>query len=145
MFNRSSPFYDDTRALMGLADKGQFVLATSTTVLIEALGQSPNVKVNEQVEAVILQILDSPRIRPVEFSRRVALYARDLVLRKKMPKWDAIHLASAVEAKVDVFFTTDNDHPIGEKHDGVWVDFPYLPGVDQQTLFGDSTGHPGSP
>ncbi|ATE52097.1 type II toxin-antitoxin system VapC family toxin [Actinosynnema pretiosum] len=131
--NREPRWYSKISALMTAADAGQFRIVTSPLLIVEAIGQSPGGKVNEQLEAVALAILDSKYVLPQEFNRSVAIRARDYVLRHRIPKMDAIHLASAVEANVDVLMTTDDDdYPIGTKFDGVWVDNPFVPTVMQR-------------
>ncbi|WP_409186737.1 type II toxin-antitoxin system VapC family toxin [Amycolatopsis sp. VS8301801F10] len=124
--------------IMDAADARQFEICTSTFTLVECLGQSPTPRPDVGMEARVQKHLDSPRVTLVEFSREVALQARELHLTKQYRSGDAIHLASAVEAGADVLFTLDNDDfQIGQRVNGVWIDNPYLPG--DPNLF-DQTG-----
>jgi predicted nucleic acid-binding protein len=80
-----------------------------------------------------IELLD--RIVQVEFSRRVAQAARKLAYMYQLKNYDAIHLASAVDAGVDVLMTWDKGFPLGQRVEGVWVDEPYefgplpIPGI----------------
>jgi predicted nucleic acid-binding protein len=64
----------------------------------------------------------------IDFHRGVALRARQYAQQHGLKNYDAIHLASAVDASADVLMTTDKGFPIGQSVDGVWVDQPYAPG-----------------
>ncbi|WP_433263298.1 type II toxin-antitoxin system VapC family toxin [Micromonospora vinacea] len=63
-----------------------------------------------------------------EFARWVALHARRLAHQYRLKNFDAIHVASAVEADANVFMSADKDFPQGQLIEGVWVDEPYEPG-----------------
>ena len=129
MFNRDSKYHAVVGQLVALVDQRQLELVVSPIVYIEALGQSPGAPVDEQREASILALIQDRRVRTQEFNLLVAERARNFILRRSMPKWDALHLASAIEARCQILFTTDNgDYPVGSEVDGVWIDHPYLPG-----------------
>jgi predicted nucleic acid-binding protein len=85
------------------------------------------------LERRILDILDNPRHTPVEFTRTVALRARELALRRGMKNYDAIHLAHAVMARADVLMTADKGFTQDSDVEGVWVCAPYYWGAP--TLF----------
>ncbi|WP_284746461.1 type II toxin-antitoxin system VapC family toxin [Amycolatopsis sp. RTGN1] len=126
--------WERVQRIMDAADAGQFEIYVSTFSLVECLAQSPTPHPDVGLDARVLQYVDGPRVVLVEFGREVALQARDLHLIKQYKLGDAIHIASALEASVDVLFTFDeDDFPIGTKVGAVWVDLPYLPG--EPTLF----------
>ena len=58
----------------------------------------------------------------------MAIRARQYAQLHRLRNYDAIHLASAVEARADVLMTWDRDFPHGQTIDGVWIDVPYEPG-----------------
>ncbi|MEU3273899.1 PIN domain-containing protein [Saccharomonospora sp. NPDC006951] len=120
--------------IVDAADAGRFQLCTSMFSLVECLSQPPSARPDIGLEARILDHLDTDRLVLIEFSRSVALRARELHLTKKFRIGDAIQIASACEARADVLFTTDeDDFPIGQRFEGIWIDTPYLPG--DRTLF----------
>jgi predicted nucleic acid-binding protein len=115
--------------IMDAADQGQIELYVSMFSYVECLSQTPTPNPDIGTEARVRERLDSERMNKVEFSRAVALHARELHLTHQYKLGDAIHIASALEAEVDVLFTFDkDDFPIGERVGGVWVDLPYLAG-----------------
>lgn len=125
--------------LLYAAEANQFELMTSPLLLVECLGQRPSPNYDAGRDARALELLDNPRLIPVEFNRATAIRARDLHLTctVKGGTCDSIHLAGAIEHEADVFFTFDtDDFPIGQRVDGVWVDEPFFPG-DENSLFGD--------
>lgn len=114
-------------------DAGQAELIISPLLLVECRGQPRKGLVDEDLEGRILGILDNPRHTPVEFTRSVALKARELALRHGMKNYDAIHLAHAIMAGADVLMTTDKGFPLEAEVDGVWIGAPYFWG--DPTLF----------
>lgn len=119
-------------------DAGEAELIISPLLLVECRGQPRSGPVDEELERRLLGILDNPRHTPVEFTRSVALKARDLALRHGMKNYDAIHLAHAIMAEAEVLMTTDNGFPLKTEVDGVWVGKPYYWGPP--TLFADEDG-----
>ena len=114
-------------------DAGQAELIVSPLLLVECRGQPRTGPVDEELERRLLDILDNPRHTPVEFTRAVAVKARELALRRGMKNYDAIHLAHAIMADADVLMTTDKGFPLESEVDGVWVGAPYYWG--DPTLF----------
>jgi predicted nucleic acid-binding protein len=119
-------------------DAGEAELIISPLLLVECRGQPRSGPVDEELERRLLGILDNPRHTPVEFTRAVALKARDLALRHRMKNYDAIRLAHAIMAEAEVLMTTDNGFPLETEVDGVWVGKPYYWGP--ATLFDDGDG-----
>ncbi|MGH3851080.1 MAG: type II toxin-antitoxin system VapC family toxin [Pseudonocardiaceae bacterium] len=114
-------------------DAGQAELIISPLLLVECRAKPRNEPADEDLERRILDILDNPRHTPVEFTRTVALKARELALRHGMKNYDAIHLAHAIMAEVDVLMTYDKGFPQDSDVEGVWVCAPYYWGAP--TLF----------
>ncbi|MEU6339901.1 PIN domain-containing protein [Streptomyces sp. NPDC046977] len=121
----------------------QLQIYASTLLLAEARGGS-RAEPNPAAERQIRNLLSEPYVTLVDVSRRVGLLARDLIVDyPKVRNWDAVHMASAVAARADVFLTRNvNDFTPGMVHRGVWVDEPYefggeglflLPGLGEGT------------
>lgn len=101
----------------------------SVFMLTEARGGG-RMTPNPAAEQKILAMLENPNmVRLVNADRRLCKNARTIALASKAKNWDAIHLASAVYAKAEVFLSYNtNDFTVGAMHDGVWVDEPYAYG-----------------
>ncbi len=110
-------------------DAGQVELIISPLLLVECRGQPRKDPIDDDLERRLLDILDNPRHTPVEFTRSVALKARELALRHGMKNYDAIHLAHAIMARADVLMTTDKGFPLETEVEGVWVGAPYIFGA----------------
>ncbi|MFU8849418.1 type II toxin-antitoxin system VapC family toxin [Micromonospora sp. SL1-18] len=119
--------------VLRLAEAGKLTVAISTFSYVEVRGYGNNDPYPPDRDRQVIELLDSPHIVRVEFSRRVALRARRLGYEHRLKGFDAAHLASAVEAAVDVFMSTDTDFGRVRRIEGVWVDKPYAPG--DPTLF----------
>ena len=59
------------------------------------------------------ELLESPDTRLVDVSAVVARKAGDLRVKHGMDTWDAVHLATAILAKVDVLVVRDGRFPKG--------------------------------
>ena len=107
----------------------------STLLLAEVLGGGFKAKIDPVMERRIDALLQNPdALTLVSAGVQVGLFARQFRREYGLKVADAIHLASAVFARVDVFVTTnDKDFPIGDSVQGVQVDYPrslgpgYLP------------------
>jgi predicted nucleic acid-binding protein len=108
-------------------DAGQVELYISAILIVEARGERRGEPVDEQRESRLRGLFDNPRVTLVEFDRSVALRARDYARRFGLKNYDAIHLASAADAGVEVLYSTDGDFPFDSDVDGVWVSKPYNP------------------
>jgi predicted nucleic acid-binding protein len=128
--------HEPVAEVLRLVDSKRLTVYGSPVTLVEVRGQRRGQR-NGEIDRRILADLDSPRLNLVEFSRHVALRAREYVGRHGLKPMDAIHLASAVEAGADVMWTCDRDFRKlwQSRVDGVWVDEPYefgdqpLPGL----------------
>lgn len=120
-----------TREVMRLGERGQLRLWICAVSLVEVRGQSRTAVVDPLVEQDIRATVLGPHLLKVDLHEAVMLRARGYVLQRRMGNYDAIHLAAAVEAGVDVLMTSDKGFPLGQAVDGVWVDEPYIPGDPQ--------------
>jgi predicted nucleic acid-binding protein len=113
------------------AQAEQVQIYATTLVLAEARGGSRTAP-NPVAEQRIRELLSQPYVVLADVSRRVALQARDLIVDyPKLRGWDAIHMATAIMVKADVFLTRNTkDFAVGQVVGGVWVDSPYEFGGD---------------
>ncbi len=121
-------YYECVARVLEEGDKGTIRLFVSPLLYVEALGHSRAEPLNPDVEAQLLKTLDSPRVTFVEFSRFVAKRARTYCHNLRLKPYDAIHLASAVDAGADVLMACDTGFPFDQQVDGVYVSIPYAPG-----------------
>lgn len=108
------------------ARAGKLLLCASTLLLAEARGGSRDIP-NPAAEARIRAVLTEPSTVLVDVSRRVGLLARDIIVDTPRVKgWDAVHMASAVAARAEVFLTDNTrDFRPGQVVRGVWCDEPF--------------------
>ncbi|MGB5951225.1 MAG: PIN domain-containing protein, partial [Ornithinimicrobium sp.] len=69
-------------------------------------------------------LLQSQDTQLVDVSSVVTRKAGDLRAEHGLKTWDAIHLATAILAKVDVLIVRDDDFPLGDC-EGVYVSRPF--------------------
>lgn len=121
--------HEPVAEILRLAEAGRLTIAVSAVSYVEVRGTGRSQPYSPDLDRRALQALDGPHVLLVEFSRHVALRARKLAYERRLKNYDAIHLASAIEADADVLMTTDtDDFPCGTLVQGVWVDKPYMPG-----------------
>jgi predicted nucleic acid-binding protein len=122
---QDEPGCDPVKQVLSLVDQQLMTLYGSPLTLVEVRGQ-PRGEHDPERDRRVLDFLDG-RVKPVELTRRVAIRARGYVGRYGLKPADAIHIASAVEAPVEVLWSQDKDFKSlwGSRVDGVWVDEPY--------------------
>ena len=89
-------------------DRGEIRLVESTAMLAEVQPEhdgdfGPHALTRETVRA----LLEAPSTELVDVSTVVARKAGDLRVKHRMSSWDAVHLATAILAKVDVLIVCD--------------------------------------
>lgn len=119
--------------VMEWADARQTMLLVSPLHMVEVLGQ-PIGDGDALVSRRIAELLTGPPARMVEFDLTVGETARNLRLNGLVRGTaDAIHLAHAIVAGADLFFTRDKGFPLDTTIEGVYVSKPYVLG--DQDLF----------
>lgn len=113
------------RSLLAAVDRGEIRLVESTAMLAEVQPQhdgdtSLHTKARESVRA----LLEAPATELVDVSVVVARKAGDLRVKHRMSTWDAVHLATAILAQVDVLIVRDGKFPMGN-YEGVYVSGPF--------------------
>lgn len=114
--------------ILRLAQAGKITVYVSVLSYVEVRGYSNSDPYPPERDRRCIELLDSAHLIRVEFARRVALRARRFAHQYRLKNFDAMHLASAVEADVDVFMSADKGFPHGQLIEGVWLDEPYEPG-----------------
>lgn len=125
---KSEPGYEPVADILRLAKAGRLVIAISMVSFVEVRGTSRSEPYSAEKDRRALDALDGPHVLTVELARHVALLARKLGFERGLKPYDAVHLASAIEAQADVLMTTDKKFPRGMSVEGVWVDEPYALG-----------------
>ncbi|MER7164481.1 type II toxin-antitoxin system VapC family toxin [Micromonospora sp. NPDC000207] len=127
------PGWEPVAAVLRLAEANKLALMISNLTYVEARGWRKGEPYPPELDQRCLAALDSPWMIRVELSRRTALRARRYAYSHRLGNYDALHLASAVEAEADVLMTTDKELLRVQYVDGVWIGEPYQLG--DPTLF----------
>ena len=122
------PGHEPVAEILRLAQVEQMEVMISALSFVEVRGWGRKDPYPPELDRKCITLLDSPKILMVEFHRGVAIRARDYAHKYGLKNFDAIHLASAVEAGADVLMTYDSDFPHDQSIDDVWIDKPYFPG-----------------
>ncbi|MEW2384504.1 type II toxin-antitoxin system VapC family toxin [Micromonospora sp. NPDC047707] len=120
-------------AILRLAEARKLEVVISDLSYVEARGWGKGDPYPAELDQKCRNALDSTNLVRVEFSRRIALRAREYAYRHRLGNYDAIHLASAVEAGVNVMMTWDKELLRARYVDGVWIEEPYE--IGDPTLF----------
>ncbi|MEU4715517.1 type II toxin-antitoxin system VapC family toxin [Micromonospora purpureochromogenes] len=128
------PGYEPVAEVLRLAEAKKLEVIISDLSYVEVRGWPNKDPYPPGLDQACLAALDSPRLLRVEFSRGIALRARRYAYSYSLGNYDAVHLASAVEAGADVLMTWDKDLKRVRLVDGVWVHEPY--DIGDATLFG---------
>lgn len=126
------PEFRCLRSLMEAVDRGAIRLVESTAILAEVLVQHPRDTVDHALARTSLRmLLESPATQLVDVSTAVARKAGELKVQQGMDTWDAVHLATAILAGVDVVIVRDHVWPAGTL-EGVYVTRPF--DIDEDKL-----------
>jgi predicted nucleic acid-binding protein len=113
------------RSLLAAVDRGEVRLVESTAILAEVLVAHPN-DTTDHVHArnTVRDLLESKTTELVDVSTTVARKAGELRVSHGLKTWDAVHLATAIVAGVDVLVVRDRGFPEGD-FEGVFVTGPF--------------------
>lgn len=121
------------RSLLAAIDRGEVRLVESTAILTEVLPRHANdTEVHTRAREGIRALLEAQDTQLVDVSTVVARKAGDLRAEYGLKTWDAIHLATAILAGVDVLIVRDHKFPFGDC-EGVHVSRPF--DIDEDKLF----------
>jgi predicted nucleic acid-binding protein len=121
-------------SLLAAVDRGEVRLVESTAILAEVLVKHPKDTPRHALARKTLRsLLESPETELVDVSTAVARKAGELRVRHNLKTWDAVHLATAILASVDVLVVRDHKFPKGE-YEGVYVTGPFDIDADKLPL-----------
>jgi len=130
---KGEPEFECLRSLLAAVDRGEITLVESTAILAEVVPAHRNDGVGSAIARdTIRALLESPATELVDVSTTVARKAGELRIKHGLTTWDAIHLATAILAKVDVLIVRDHKFP-GGNYEGVWITGPF--DIDEDKLF----------
>lgn len=121
------------KSLLAAVDRGAIKLVESTSILAEVLPHhSRDTETHKRAREGVRALLESPDTQLVDVTTVIARKAGDLRAEFGLKTWDAIHLATAVLARVDVLIVRDHRFPFGD-YEGVHISRPF--NVDEDKLF----------
>ena len=99
---------DKCGAVLSLAERGKVEIITSVFTLTEVLRLRPRNALPAERRLSVEILFNRPSIRTIMLTRRLAETARDLAWDQGIAPKDAVHVASALAARVDVLNTFDD-------------------------------------
>jgi predicted nucleic acid-binding protein len=119
------PAFACLKSLLAAVDRGEVRLVESTAILVEVRPHyEDDGAENARVREDLLALLQSRRTQLVDVNTVVARKAGQLAADLGLKTWDAVHLATAILAGVDVLVVRDHRFPEGD-YEGVWVTGPF--------------------
>ncbi len=100
---------DTCELVLGAAEKGDVLIATSALTLAEVLNLRGRPKLPASREDDVRRLFSHEYILVRNITRRTAEFARGLVWNNDIAPKDALHVASAIEAKLPVLHTFDKE------------------------------------
>lgn len=117
--------FECLKSLLAAVDRGEVKLIESTAILTEVLPRhAGDTEAHARAREGIRTLLESPETHLIDVSTVVARKAGDLRAKHSLKTWDAIHLATAIVAGVDVLIVRDGKFPMGN-YEGVYVSRPF--------------------
>lgn len=113
------------KSLLAAVDRGAIKLVESTAILTEVLPQhARDTDVHMRAREGVRALLESPETLLMDVNTVVARKAGVLRAEHGLKTWDAIHLATAILARVDVLIVRDWKWPNGT-YEGVYISRPF--------------------
>jgi predicted nucleic acid-binding protein len=131
------PASEDERAtvaaILAAADRGEIQIVASALMELELTGRGDEAKADLQLAA-----LSRSSVITVGADGPVVRLARKLRMKHRLKSMDALHVASAVIGRADVFLT--RDHKVGKlpSDAGVRITQTYWPGDVELPILGDN-------
>ena len=130
---KGEPEFECLKSLLAAVDRGEVTLVESTAILAEVQPEhTRDTDAHALAREGVRALLESPTTQLVDVSIAVARKAGVLCVKHGLKTWDAVHLATAVLAGVDVHVVRDHKFPKGE-YEGVYVTGPF--DIDEDKLF----------
>ena len=115
------PEFECLKSLLAAVDREEVTLVESTAILAEVVPEhGRDTELHTQARDVVRALLEPPTTQLVGVSTAVARKAGDLRVKHGLHTWDAVHLATAILAGVDVLIVRDHKFPAGE-YESVYV------------------------
>lgn len=102
------------QAILDAADAGKIQIFTSALTIAEVLKYKGKKPIKKESRQMIIEFFQNDYIKIINVDRLVATEAQELVWEHNIPPKDAIHVASAIRAKLPVIETYDNDDLISK-------------------------------
>lgn len=128
---KGDPEFKCLRSLLAAVDREDVTLVESTAILAEVVPEHPT-DVSRDAREKVRALLESEATQLVDVSTSVARKAGGLRVKHGLKTWDAVHLATAILAGVDVVIVRDHKFPKGV-YEGVYVTGPF--DLDEDKLF----------
>ncbi len=100
---------DTCKAILDDAEQGKIRIFTSALTITEVLKYKGLKPISKDKREILRGFFESHYITIVHVDRWVGFAAQDLVWDHGIPPKDALHVASALHAELDVMETYDND------------------------------------
>lgn len=107
---------DTCQAILDSAERGEIKIVISALVIAETLRYKGKKPIGRDKREKVKEFFQRDYITVINIDRFVADLAQEIVWENNIPPKDAIHVASALKARVDVMETYDQDDLI--KHSG---------------------------
>lgn len=125
--------FECLRSLLAAIDRREVTLVESTAILTEVLHRhARDNATHARTRDSLRALLEAETTELVDVSTTVARKAGELRVEYGLKTWDAVHLATAIVAEVDVVVARDGRFPQGEC-EGVHVTGPF--DIDEDKLF----------
>jgi len=119
------PDFESLKTLLAAVDRGAVTLVESTAILAEVLPQhAQDTGAHARARETLRALLESSETELIDVNTVVARKAGELRSALGLKTWDAVHLATAILAKVDVLVVRDGRFPTG-MYEGVYVSGPF--------------------
>lgn len=106
-FDETSEFFDASAAIFRAVERSQLAIVASELLFAEMLAHSMDELTAEDLLIDLLNMETGHDLKFLPVSRAVLLHAAALRRQFRLRMPDAIHVASAIEAKVPYFVTND--------------------------------------
>lgn len=91
------------------AERGDVLIVTSAITLVEVIRLKGRPRISPENEALIRRFFEHDWIAIRAFERRNALRARELIWDHGLQFKDAVHVATAIEARISLLHSFDQD------------------------------------
>lgn len=117
--------FECLKTLLAAVDRGEVTLVESTAILAEVQPEhTRDTELHALAREAVRALLESPATQLVDVNTVVARKAGELRVKQGMSTWDAVHLATAILAGVDVLIVRDGKFPTGT-YQGVYISRPF--------------------